>query len=431
VTVAPAADRGYLCWLAVAYVLLVPLAWAPLPLNIKWADIVFVPLAVATMVAARGRRYRPHRLDSAVLLWLLAPLPSYAATSDAGQSGLEHLKLAYLAAVYGITALLAARSVSGAIVRGLAGIGGALAALGLLACALYLVAGVEMTSLGRSMPLPYVGSVLRLYGATESPAMLASILTVTVPFAVVLAVQSPGASIWWAVAAVAAAAAALTATASLVGVAVAAIVVAWPLLRGAQLGWVRWPALVAVVLFVLITNALLVASVRGVRLTGGRDASVPPAAYPYAFQEPQGARTVTLTASYHLMSYFLMKRVAADAFVEHPLTGTGLGTFHQLTEKAYQRGEVPSDYFRTDPHSTLLGTLAETGLPGGAALVLLWVMFLRAAVRLHRRTARVGPGLALAAALVGLLVSSVNADVMNFRFLWVALGLVRGLEEHA
>ena len=34
---------------------------------------------------------------------------------------------------------------------------------------------------------------------------------------------------------------------------------------------------------------------------------------------------------------------------------------------------------------------------------------------------------AVAAGLLGTLINSVNADVMNFRFVWVALGLVQGL----
>jgi hypothetical protein len=34
---------------------------------------------------------------------------------------------------------------------------------------------------------------------------------------------------------------------------------------------------------------------------------------------------------------------------------------------------------------------------------------------------------AAAAALLGTLINSINADVMNFRFAWVVLGLVRGL----
>jgi cation transporter-like permease len=49
--------------------------------------------------------------------------------------------------------------------------------------------------------------------------------------------------------------------------------------------------------------------------------------------------------------------------------------------------------------------------------------------RLARGAAPNNIALAAAAAFAGLLVSSVNADIMNFRFLWVVAGLLRGLQE--
>ena len=36
-------------------------------------------------------------------------------------------------------------------------------------------------------------------------------------------------------------------------------------------------------------------------------------------------------------------------------------------------------------------------------------------------------GIAAVAAIAGTLINTMNADVMNLRFLWVVLGLVRGL----
>jgi hypothetical protein len=57
--------------------------------------------------------------------------------------------------------------------------------------------------------------------------------------------------------------------------------------------------------------------------------------------------------------------------------------------------------------------------------MLLWVAW----VVMARDVVRTGHviGVAAAAALAGLIVSSLNADIMNFRFVWVLAGTLRGL----
>ena len=81
-------------------------------------------------------------------------------------------------------------------------------------------------------------------------------------------------------------------------------------------------------------------------------------------------------------------------------------------------------YRNSDPHSTLFGALAETGIIGTAATAALLV----AAVWGGRREDQ-GPQrwvvLAGYAALCGLAVNSLNVDIMNFRFLWVAFAVLR------
>ncbi|HVE13970.1 MAG TPA: hypothetical protein VNI01_11285, partial [Elusimicrobiota bacterium] len=85
-------------------------------------------------------------------------------------------------------------------------------------------------------------------------------------------------------------------------------------------------------------------------------------------------------------------------------------------------------YRAADPHCTPLGRLAETGLLGGLSLAALWVGLFWWAVPIVRRHDPAGwMARALLAGCIGLLVNSLNAEVMHFRFLWVALGLLRGL----
>jgi O-antigen ligase len=132
--------------------------------------------------------------------------------------------------------------------------------------------------------------------------------------------------------------------------------------------------------------------------------------------------------SYNPMSYYLVKKVAWQAFLDHPWTGIGLSTFVIEAERAYQNGRLHQAYRRVQAHSMPFGRLAETGVVGAitlaAFLVVLWKSMLRTA-RLPGVDGRVG--WALFAGVAGLLINSVNVDVMHFRFLWFAVGLTAGV----
>jgi hypothetical protein len=179
---------------------------------------------------------------------------------------------------------------------------------------------------------------------------------------------------------------------------------------------------------VLVTLALSVA-VRGISAVRDRDLSTGPPPYWHAFYDPAvGSSRVTFSVSYDPMSYGLLKRVALDAFARSPLLGVGLGQFHEATERAYRAGRLHKTYRAADPHCALLGRLAETGLLGGLSLAALWLGFLaRTAPSACRADPSGWAARTLLAGCIGLLVNSLNADVMHFRFLWVALGLLRGL----
>ena len=95
---------------------------------------------------------------------------------------------------------------------------------------------------------------------------------------------------------------------------------------------------------------------------------------------------------------------------------------------AYDDGRLYSPYQRAEAHSTPFGRLAETGLVGTLPLIALFTALIVYALR----AARSGPpdnvvAWALAAGCAGLLVNSVNVDMMNFRFLWFGAGIIRAL----
>jgi O-antigen ligase len=146
--------------------------------------------------------------------------------------------------------------------------------------------------------------------------------------------------------------------------------------------------------------------------------------YHYAVDQRE-MRIDDVIVTYNVMSYARIKQVAWRAFLEHPIAGIGLDQFHTATTRAYEEGALPLLYREIDPHSALLGRLAECGIIGGVTLLMLWGAW----AAMARDGAGHYLGYAAAAAFAGLIVSSVNADIMNFRFLWVLAGLLRGLQD--
>lgn len=417
--------------LLLAYVCLLPLSWSPLPWNIQWSDVLFLGLLTCTIMA------RPHmwrsRLDILVLLYLASSLPSFLSVAEPRPGFIEFAKHLYLAVMYGVVATLTWQFVPlTRIARWLAAVASVVAGVSLLAAAAYYIAGIAVPRLGVVMPLPYVGPFYRLYGPSPSPEHLVNFLAFAMPLVIVQALRSgPGRSQFiWTVALMAiVGAACFTAGHGIAGLVVAAALSLGRMWRDRRPVLVG-TAVVAAFALVLAVNVLLVVAVRDVDITASRNMSVDKPPYPYAFHDEQaGAPSVTVEVTYNFMAYWVLKRVAFDAWLREPLKGVGLGAFHGETRRAVAEGRLGSDYREHDPHSTWFGRLAETGLVGTAALAVLWGGVLSYA----RRLSVVGDeqaeaAAALAAGLVGVLVNSLNVDVMNFRFIWLAFGTLRGVD---
>lgn len=402
------------------------LDWPAWPFGVRLADAIFVALAAAVLHETKAERPRLVSLDWLVILYLAGSLPSLLVTSDARASGAELLVQFYLAAVYAVTAILVQRGRSTLIIASLAVGILALATIGVVAAAINTVVPLQVPQLGETMVVPYVGEVFRVRGLTTSPAMLACALVIAVPIAILFAWSQAddGRSrlrAWWLVGLVIAAAAALlTFSHAISGLLMALAIALWPALTH----WPRLRALIAasVAIVVIVANATLAASIRSFDSGVVRVNDVDE--YHHTVDSGEW-RAGDVVVRYEVMGYLRLKQIALETFAERPLTGAGLNTFRGQTDAAFRAGRLPSVYRASDPHSALLGRLAETGLPGGVTLVALWIGALIAALRLTRHNvwlARVA-----LASIVALMVTSINVDIMNFRFFWVALGLVRGL----
>ena len=421
--------------LLLAFLATMAIDWPPLPFNARLPDLIFVLLALATVAQSReggwrtevddGRtEVRPYTylypLDYAIVVYLAGSVAATVFSPAPAAGVIELIRELYLVVMYLVIAIAVRRGLAQTVATGVAASGLLLAAAGLLTLIVLTTAGIRFPAIGPVMTLPYIGETLRLRAMAASESMLACVLAVSLPFALLHPWVEAASRRRWIVAATMAAASAWTFSHSIAGVAVAALVTAWPSLSRPAF---RIAAAGATLAIVLAFNFAATISIRSVGAEGFRDGS----AYQYAVDGGR-ANIGGVQVEYQTISYFRLKQVALDAFLRHPLTGLGLDRFHAETERAFQRGRLTAPYRIIDPHSTFIGRLAETGLLGGLSLLVLWI-----AIAVHAKQMVLERGWdnwmvhAAVAALAGTLVNSLNADVMNFRFLWVVLGLMRGL----
>lgn len=351
--------------------------------------------------------------------YLLGSVVATITSAEPRASAIELIRHAYLAVIY-VAIFTAVRLGHAATVGlGLALSGALIVVAGLALTITTIVSGIAFPAAGEIMTLPYVGDVLRLRAFTASEAMLACVLAMAGPFAIVRA--GARTANWGITAALMITAAFLTFSHSIAGVLVAALLAARPWLQRRATRWRL--SVAAVVIGVLVFNFAATISIRSMG-SGLRDQG----AYHYGV-ETRRTTVAGIDVEYTVISYFRLKEIAWRAFTSHPLAGVGLDRFHALTAAAYSEGLLPAHYQQIDPHSTLFGRLAETGLAGTVPLIALWIGIFITAREVMARAVDRGLALALFAGLCGLLVNTLNADVMNFRFLWVAVGLLRGLAD--
>lgn len=412
---------GVLPWLAVLYVALLPVGRSGLLLNAQWGDLLFPALALAVWRATPGGSWW-RRSDWPLLAYLAVTALASVVSPDPAV-GLSHLaKQVYVAAIFLVFRRLSTLAGSELAVR----------ILGAFVAAMALVCGVSILvvflgdfgagwapMLGELQLLPVVGVVRRLRGLFEAPEFLGNALLLA--FLLALGFRGRAAAAekpWWAaLAGLLAVGEFLTYSRSVAGFCVATALFVAPEVRSRGLRASAWIMALAVVLVVNIASVI---------------GPMPKGTATHYEVGSISMDVLGVKIEGKLMSYAALKQIAWSGLVDHPITGVGPGRFTTLTETAFREGRITARYRSVPPHSDLAGRLAEAGVFGGLSLVILWIAWLRAL-----RPALSGETLlprAAAAAVIGILVNSLNADVMNFRFLWIALAWatmadVRGRDE--
>jgi O-antigen ligase len=406
--------------LLLVFLTTIALDWPALPFNMRATDILFIPAALAILTAANNwTRPRLHFLDAAIVIYLAGSFASLVLSPEPRDGAVEFVRHLYVAVIYAVIAIAVRQGYAPTVATGLALSGGLLAITGLIAGAVRMITGYGTTALTPLTSLPYIGDTVRIRALTASESMFACLLAVAMPFALLHPAIQASRRRTMVAAVVLGAAGALTFSHSIAGIAVAGLIVSWRHVRFAP---IRAAAVTVAVLVVLAFNFAATIAIRSVGTSPLRDDTV------FQYGVDRGRTEIAgVNIEYQTMSYLRIKQVALDAFVSRPVFGIGLDRFHDMTEAAFQQGRLTANYRAIDPHSTFIGRLAETGLLGLVTLIVLWIAIGRAVVEWW---AIASPpewmALAATAALAGTLVNTMNADVMNFRFLWVVLGLMRG-----
>lgn len=131
--------------------------------------------------------------------------------------------------------------------------------------------------------------------------------------------------------------------------------------------------------------------------------------------------------------YALWKKTAVLAGFESFPFGIGAGGHCTFVETLRGRGHYPAKFPCNDPHCTYTGAFGELGGLGFVALLWLgWQLaqMVRRVLRLARQNRQCyGMAFALATFLLYFGLEALVVDVLNFRHLWVAIGVVAALED--
>jgi len=400
----------------------------PPTLNLQWSDLAALGFLVST--AAVGMWGKPRawaRGAWGIAAYVMLLLPSFINTTHPAASSLALVKTVYLAVlsvaitrwVLEVTAWERLVQVFGLTVGMIV-----LLTIGLWSYAWW--SGRVPEPWAVAMVIPNVGQTIRVSATLYTHSLLANYLTFGIPLLagyVAAKLPWPRAAGWGVILAGILAAVA-TASHSLAGCLVAAALIAPRTTRWDRLG-ARGMGMLAVIVTIFALVSTTVAT-HGVHAARAPAPTAPDSRAPHEFLGPSGTgEELTVRIRYAWVSYGLLKRLAWETWRDHPWSGLGLGEFPYAVERAFTAGRL--HYPWLDPHSTWLGSLAETGLLGLGGLLGLWMAFLWPALRQWTRSGQVAEGWRIRAplaGLLGLLVNSLHVDIMHFRFLWLGAALL-------
>lgn len=126
-------------------------------------------------------------------------------------------------------------------------------------------------------------------------------------------------------------------------------------------------------------------------------------------------------------AYATLKQSAFYLGKKYWLTGVGSGNhgiyFHELKEEGLFPKQIP-DY---DPHSTFMGSFAEAGIFGFAAILYLTFVLFKMSNQLLKTKRYYNLKIALAACLLIFFMESISVDSINFRHMWLIFAILSAI----
>ncbi len=415
---------GYLLVLPLQRVWVLP--W--LGLKLQPPEVVFLGLATASAAMwIRGRvRWRFAFADAAAAAWLAANLLAFVWSSEPrSRDGLiETLGAAYLLSLYVAVRVTATPQLLDRFGEWFGYSAAAAAALG-IAGSLASSAGLpNRLATVAPTPVPYLGHAARAQAFTTGPQMLASILLMAVPLFVAGRMKQgwrprDRALVFLLVLG-------LGATVSKTGMCLAAALsVMWASAGQTRQGqpcsraraWVAvatW--LIVTFVFVLGSHVMVlreaaVPSMSTAQLVGGSPLA--------SFRWRDEAWVVMPT------TYLFNKQASLQAIGRSWPGGVGPAGQPAFTLGLQREGRFPTTIWLITPHSTYLGTVAELGAAGLAALLLILVSGGMTIHRLLADSARLRwEAAAYAGAGAAFLIEAISTDLLNCRHYWFLLAVM-------
>jgi hypothetical protein len=430
-----------------AYIISLSFTWFPHPdrsgvfSGVQFSDFIFLGLLGSFIAAGGIRRVQLTAWDYVVLIYVAGSLLSLLQVENPVAIGAQIASFVYLALVYfTIGTLCVDEKLRNYAAWGIAGAAGFLSLVGTVYVLAYGIFELPAAphALRDSVPyvlpesVPYLGQILRLDMFFPTPELLGCYLTVGVAFTLALRTVSPpgfNAKCLTLALLLILVTEVFTFSHSWVGFACAAMIAYRPESLGPFGMWIRRGLAAGIVLLFI---GMLFASTFYVHDFAVELHKVPAPAEPVDSHilRNEEVPQVKIAATYSYLHYHLLKVLAWETFLGHPLSGVGLGNFQSVSEKAYQEGRLGENCRRCVPHNTVIGQLAETGLMGGLPLVALWAWLFIDGWKLLRSSQGTDSEWIVRACLgglVGLFINGLYTDVMHFRFLWVDMAVLRGL----
>lgn len=126
--------------------------------------------------------------------------------------------------------------------------------------------------------------------------------------------------------------------------------------------------------------------------------------------------------------YLFAKRCALAVGQQNPVLGVGPGNFNQALDNLDEDQLTGLRKLKNfDPHSTYFGGFAETGILG---LLSILPLFYLAIIKMNKVLDGSQEPIWYCLLMIVLLflIESISTDIMNFRNLWIILGIISGIE---